>query len=132
MKRSPLKKVSKQSHAKLKRKLWKVFSEYVRKRDKGICFTCGRQAHGSGYHAGHFIAKAVGGITLYFHEENVRGQCYNCNINLGGNSYVFGTKLGNDIVQELYTLKQQITKDFPYAEKIEYYSQKLKELNEKT
>jgi len=127
MKKSSLKKVSKQSNAKLKRKLWKVFSEYIRKRDKGICFTCGRQAEGGGYHAGHFIPKSVGGIILYFHEENTKGQCYNCNINLGGNQYIYGQKLGEEKVKTLYTLKGQIVKDYPYTEKIAYYQEKLKQ-----
>ena len=105
MRKTALRKTSKAPISKLKAKLWKVFSEYIRKRDGGICFTCGRKAEGSGYHAGHFISKSVGGIVLYFHPENVRGQCYNCNINLGGNSYIFGQKLGEKKVKELYALK---------------------------
>lgn len=115
-------------HAKqslLKRKLWKVFSEYIRRRDKNACFTCGRTASGSGYHAGHFISKAAGGLGLYFHEQNVHGQCYHCNINLGGNSYIFGQKLGEKTCKELYALKNQIVKDFPYEEKIKHYERLL-------
>ncbi len=129
MKRSPLRKVSKKSNATLKRKLWKVFSQYIRKRDRGVCFSCGRRAEGLGYHAGHFISKAVGGVGLYFNEENVRGQCYHCNINLGGNSYVFGKKLGEEKCKELYQLKNQIIKDYPYEEKIKEYTEKLKTFN---
>ena len=127
MKRTPLRKVSKQSNAKLKKKLWKVFSQYIRKRDDGVCFTCSRKASGSGYHAGHFISKAAGGIALYFDEDNVHGQCYHCNINLGGNSYIYGQKLGEEKCKELYRLKNQIVKDFPFEEKIAYYENLLKE-----
>lgn len=115
----------KKTNAQLKRKLWKVFSEYIRKRDKGICFTCGRHAEGSGYHAGHFVPKSVGGIGLYFNEENVHGQCYNCNINLGGNTFIYGQKLGNR-ANELYEMKQQIIKDFDFIGKIDYYKDQLK------
>lgn len=118
----------KKTNAQLKKQLWKVFSQYIRQRDKGICFTCGRMADGSGYHAGHFISKAVGGLSLYFHEENVFGQCYNCNINLEGNSYLFGKKLGDKKVEELYNLKGQITKDYPFLEKIAEYQEKLNKL----
>ncbi len=100
-----LRKQSKQPISKLKRKLWVVFSEYIRKRDKGVCFTCGRYAEGSGYHAGHFIPKSVGGIILYFHRENTHGQCYNCNINLGGNQWEYGKRLGEETVTRLYALK---------------------------
>lgn len=113
----------------LKKELWKWFSLFIRLRDKGICFTCGRKSEGKGYHAGHFIAKSVGGLALYFHEKNVHGQCYNCNINLGGNQYIYGEKLGKKVVKELFALKQVITKDFPYQEKIDYYKAKAKELS---
>lgn len=116
--------------AQLKKMLWKVFSEYIRKRDKNRCFTCGKFAEGSGYHAGHFIAKASGGLALYFNEDNVHGQCYNCNINLGGNSYIFGKNLGQK-AEELYKLKQTNVKwsAQDYLDKIEYYKKKLHEIS---
>ena len=74
--------MKKKTQAQLKKELWKWFSLYIRKRDKGICFVCNRKCEGGGYHASHFIAKSIGGLALYFHEENVHGCCYNCNINL--------------------------------------------------
>ena len=119
MKKTPRKK----TNAQLKKELWKVFSAYIRKRDKGVCFTCGRICDGKGYHAGHFINRSVGGLILYFNEENVRGQCYHCNINLGGNQYIYGQKLGEEKCKELYALKQKTTKwtEKDYLEKIEYY-----------
>ena len=60
------KKQRKLSKKGLKNKLWKVCSEYIRRRDKGICFTCGRKASGSGYHAGHYIPSSTCGITLRY------------------------------------------------------------------
>ena len=75
MKRGKLRKQSKTKVSTLKRKLWKVFADYIKLRDKYTCFTCGRKGEGSGIHAGHFINKSIGGISLYFHEENVRAQC---------------------------------------------------------
>lgn len=130
MKRSRIRVAGKSSISLLKRKLWKVFSEYIRKRDKGICFTCGRKCEGSGYHAGHFISKAVGGVVLYFHPENVRGQCYNCNINLGGNQWEFGQRLGHDVVEKLYALKGVIQKwdTERYEWEIDHYKTLLNEL----
>lgn len=118
----------KQKRSTLKNKLWKVFSEYIRKRDKNICFTCGRKCDDKGYHAGHFISKSVGGLALYFNEENVRGQCFHCNINLGGNQYVFGEKLGKKTVAKLRKLQNTVTKDFDFEGKIEYYKEALKVL----
>lgn len=119
--------MKKQTNGQLKKILWKEFSKFIRLRDKGICFTCGAgNLSGAGYHAGHFIAKASGGLALYFHEDNVHGQCYRCNIWMGGEQYIYGKKLGDKKVKELYLLKGKIIKDYPFQEKIEYY----KKLNE--
>jgi hypothetical protein len=121
--KSGSKKKKQPSISTLKKKLWAVFSLYIRQRDKGICFTCGRHAEGSGYHAGHFVPKSVGGLALYFHEDNVRGQCYNCNINLGGCQYEYGKRLGIELSEDLYSLKGKTTKWTvqDYLDKIEHY-----------
>jgi hypothetical protein len=118
------------SISKLKKNLWTIFSLYIRTRDNYTCFTCDRKGEGSGMHAGHFITKAVGGITLYFHEENVHAQCYNCNINLSGNIWEYGQRLGAEKVAELYKLKQITAKwsITDYEGKIAHYKQKLHEL----
>lgn len=123
MKRTVIKKVSKSSISKLKAKLWKLFSLYIRQRDKYTCFTCGRKGEGSGMHAGHFVPKSIGGIALYFHEDNVHAQCYNCNINLSGNQYEYAKRLGIEKAEELLSLKNHITKwtESDYLEKISYY-----------
>ncbi len=123
MKRTVIKKVSKSSISKLKAKLWKLFSLYIRQRDNYVCFTCGRKGEGSGMHAGHFVPKSIGGIALYFHEDNVHAQCYNCNINLSGNQYEYAKRLGIEKAEELLSLKNHITKwtESDYLEKISYY-----------
>jgi len=111
------------SISKLKKKLWTEFSLYIRNRDKWTCFTCGRKAEGSGLHAGHFISKSVGGISLYFHEDNVNAQCYNCNINLSGNIWEYGQRLGPEKVERLYKIKNEVAKWTveDYQQKIAYY-----------
>lgn len=115
-----------QSVSQLKKKLWTVFSLYIRQRDKYTCFTCGRIGEGGGMHAGHFVPKSVGGIDLYFDEDNVHAQCYNCNINLGGNQYVYSLKLGEK-AKDLYWRKGMYTKwtIADYEAKIEYYKNKV-------
>lgn len=112
-----------QSISLLKKKLWKEFSVFIRNRDDYTCFTCGRKGEGGGMHAGHFIPKSVGGITLYFHEDNVSAQCYHCNINLGGNQWEYGQRLGKKKVAELMKLKQVTAKWTvqDYLSKIDYY-----------
>lgn len=109
----------------LKKDLWKVFSAYIRKRDNYTCFTCGRKGEGGGIHAGHFVSKSVGGLSLYFHEDNVHAQCYHCNINLGGNQWEYGQRLGKKKVDELLKLKQQTVKwtQQDYLDKIKQYKE---------
>lgn len=125
-----IKKPKKKTNAKLKKELWKVFAQYVKGRDKGTCFTCGRRSSGQGLHAGHFIPKAAGGLALYFHEDNVKAQCASCNLFLEGNHYVFGQKLGEEKVKELYELRKVVTKwsEKDYLDKIEYYKNAIRNL----
>ena len=122
--------MKKKSISTLKKNLWTVFSQYIRTRDNFTCFTCGRKGEGSGIHAGHFITKSTGGLALYFNEENVNAQCYNCNINLSGNIWVYGKKLGEEKVEELYKLKQESWKwsVTDYENKIVEYKNKLQAL----
>lgn len=72
-----------------KKKLWKLFSKFVRNRDKYKCVCCGKEATGSGMHGGHFITGATCPPKLFFDETNVHAQCYRCNINLSGNWVVY-------------------------------------------
>lgn len=74
-----------------KQEFWKVFSVFIRLRDKGECYTCGMKKHWRQMQAGHMVPKATGNV-LYFDETNVHCQCYYCNINLGGNGAVYAQR----------------------------------------
>ena len=124
-----MKKYGKSLEAQQKRSLWRHFSAYIKARDNYKCFTCGRIARGQAMHAGHFIPKGAGGIALYFNEDNVHAQCAGCNLFLAGNQHEYGKRLGEKMVAELYKIKQQITKNFPYEERIAYYKKKLSNLD---
>ena len=74
-----------------KKKAWDAFSAYVRTRDSdcgmGYCCTCGQlyPAFGQGcMQAGHYVAGRRNAIL--FEENGCHAQCYNCNINLKGNT----------------------------------------------
>lgn len=72
-----------------KKKVWKVFSQYIRKKDAdkngyAICVTCGRNKYWKELQAGHFIPGRHNAIL--FDERLVHPQCYHCNILLSGNS----------------------------------------------
>jgi hypothetical protein len=94
-----------------KNQYWTVFSRYIRIRDKGQCFTCDLKKPWKTMQAGHMVPRASGGLSLYFHEQNVHCQCYRCNINLGGNGAVYAKnfveKYGQDDFDEIMRLKDQ-------------------------
>jgi hypothetical protein len=116
----------------LKKKLWKLVSEYIRKRDKNICFTCGRYADGSGFHAGHYIPSSICGSFLRYNEKNINGQCFRCNIHLGGYGARYHQRMvqvyGQETVDELWKLKEINIpwKEADYLKAIEYYKNLIK------
>lgn len=120
---------------KLKKKLWTIFSKYIRERDGWTCVTCGKVGEGSGIHAGHYITKSVGGLSLYFHEKNVHAQCYRCNIHLSGNwtayrEFILRT-YGEEVDKELMALKDKGYRTISvleYENLIKEYEDKLKEI----
>ncbi len=126
----------KKTDAQLKKQLWKLFSEWIRRKDadeNGIatCFTCGRRNHWKMMHAGHYI-RASAGLATYFDEQNVHVQDYACNIWRDGNSDEYALRLqkkyGENILNELNQRKHRIVKDFPFLEKIKEYENKLSQL----
>lgn len=60
------------------KKLWEVFSEYIRSRDGWKCVTCGFRGHRSQMHCGHLIPR--GRKVIKYSELNNHCQCYKCNV----------------------------------------------------
>jgi len=130
-----------QSVKSLKKKLWVIFSLYIRTRDCfattgtsafAFCITCPKRYHLKALQAGHFIPGRHN--ANLFSEKGTHAQCYNCNINLRGNTLEYRRKIielygkGADI--ELENKAKEI-KQFTIPElnqMIEYYKNKLKEL----
>jgi hypothetical protein len=69
----------------LKKEAWKLMSEFVRRRDKGVCCTCGDKRSWKEQNAGHFIHG-----KLDFEFLNVHCQCVRCNKWLHGNLCYYG------------------------------------------
>lgn len=113
----------------LHKKLWTLFSKFIRERDDYVCFTCGKQTYPA--QAGHYRTGATCKKYLFFEERNVHAQCYHCNINLSGNWRTYQQRMwglyGKKIDQEFDKINQKDGWDFPYEEKIEYYKAKLNE-----
>lgn len=111
------KKKKNETFADVKKRVWKVFSEYIRKRDadeNGVCkcVTCGMFGHWSIMQAGHF----VGGRTnsVLFNEDIVMAQCVHCNIFKRGNYQEYTLhmirKHGMKKVEKFLKLKHEIKK----------------------
>jgi hypothetical protein len=129
-----VKKVKKEklpTKTKLHEDLWKLFSKFIRERDKYICITCDKKTWPA--QAGHYRTGATCKKYLFFDERNVNCQCYHCNINLSGNWRKYQVKMWSkyteQIDHEFDVLNQKDGWDFPYEEKIKYYKNKL-EANE--
>lgn len=94
MKRTPLKKKSKQSISKIQRDLWQECKRIIREQFGNTCYTCGaKNLQGSNWHTGHMWAKASIGAYLKYDLRLLRPQCYFCNINCGGRGAEFYAKM---------------------------------------
>jgi hypothetical protein len=121
----------------LKNKCWKVFSEWIRRKDADEggtvrCVTCRRLMYWKESQAGHFIGGRTGAVL--FHEEIVHPQCVQCNVFLKGNYQAYTLymvdKYGREKVDEFLQLKHQVRKytTSELEEMIGKYKQKLSEL----
>ena len=125
------------SMAWLKREMDAVFSQYIRNKYSvnGICtcYTCGKKLPIKQMQNGHFISR--GYLITRWNENNCRPQCAGCNIFGGGKPLDFEDhlkeELGDELVEEMKKSRHQITilSRVWYAEQIDIYKQKLKELN---
>ena len=129
------------SAGKLKEELWPIFSQYIRLRDClettgctsfGLCITCGKRYHIKLLQAGHFIPGRHN--SNLFSEKGTHAQCYNCNINLRGNTLEYRRqiiKMYGEGYDEILEAEAKQLKKFTRAELIELketYTQKIKEL----
>ncbi len=133
--------MKKKALATLKRELWKLRSEFTRRRDSDwrgylTCISCGKVFQWKEVHAGHYHSRRHDFTTeLLLDERNVNGQCRRCNTfgdMYTGVKYLRGleAKYGANIESELQNLKDT-PKKWKYSEVeelIEVYKNKLKDL----
>ena len=135
--------MKKKTLSKVKKDTWNIFSKFIRTRDClettgcsswGFCITCKepKRLHFKVLQAGHFIAGRNNAVL--FSEKGVHAQCYNCNINLKGNTLVYRRKIiemygeGYDEVleKESWTTVKYTIPDL--LEMQDYYKAKILEL----
>jgi len=138
-----IKKPKHKSVRKLKKECWDLFSKYIRMRDClrttgcasfGLCITCGKRYHFKLLQAGHFIPGRHN--NNLFSEEGTHAQCYNCNINLRGNTLEYRRQIirlyGEGYDEELERQNEE-NRHFTVPElekKKEDLKQKIKELEQ--
>lgn len=115
------------------KKLVPIFNKYIRLRDKHQpCISCGKPLTGK-YDAGHCFP-AGHYANLRFHEDNVHGQCVECNQHLHGNQAEYLLRLPDRIGKASYqrlleargmNVKHSIPE---LQEMIERYKKKVKSL----
>lgn len=122
----------------LKNKLWELCKQITRKKYGNTCYTCGKTGlSGSSQQTGHFIPSSVGGHELRYCLDNLRIQCYRCNIDLSGNGAIFYKLLvereGQTYVDNIFKKRNKIIKadSLWYQSKIDEYTILLQNLSEK-
>lgn len=86
-------------------KAWKLTSQLVRLKSKGICYTCKKWFPFEKLVAGHFREKR-GGAATYFDLDNLRAQCqWYCNRMRHGAKDIYANELikekGAEIIETL-------------------------------
>lgn len=136
----PTKKKRLPSLESLSKKLWRLVSEYVRRKDADEygyvkCFTCGKADYWQNLDAGHYIPKSVS-LYLRFDERNLKPQDTACNRFRHGNLTQYALALeklyGPGILEELDSVRHTPTKynRGDYESMIETYTKKLAALND--
>lgn len=117
----------------LKKQADATFSLFIRWRDRGVCFTCGKKADIKAMQCGHFVSRSFN--SLRYDERNNHCQCRRCNIFLYGNMSEYAERMvekyGAGILPELNRKKREV-KQFTVPELmkvIEYYKKKLEEIS---
>lgn len=141
-----VKKAKRKSIKALDKALWEIVSEYIRRRDakkceqmgyapgRCKCVTCDYVGHWKyDMEAGHFISRRH--LATKFDERNINAQCAGCNKFNSGNQFLHGRVIdkmygkGTAYLLELKAKSQCKWLAFEYEEKIEYFKQKLKEID---
>ena len=119
-------KVKKVSIAKLKKKADAVFSQYIRLRDDGKCYTCGLQKHWKEMQNGHFVPRQY--LSLRYDEKNCNCQCYACNMLYNGQPSAYAKHLkedyGDHIIETLESKRKDVTlwRENEYNQLIDKYT----------
>lgn len=107
-----IKNIKGQTLSEVKKEFDRVFSIFIRQRDKGICFTCGDTKWWKYQQNGHYVSRTH--MSLRYDEKNCNCQCMGCNVFRHGNMDMYALalikKYGVGILEELNKKKNTIRK----------------------
>src|SRR3990167_9865223 len=87
-------KLLKKSITQLHKILWELCKQIVRAKYPPVCYTCGKYLqYPKDQHTAHGKPKSALSLKYRYDLRNLRICCYNCNVNLGGATDIFITKL---------------------------------------
>lgn len=116
--------------SKLKRKLWQLCRQIIIKRYGNSCYTCPSvQLVGSSLHVGHFIPSSISSAELRYSLDNLRPQCFACNIHRSGNWVSYERHLIADGI-DVEALKQRNRDTAGMKYDILFYQKKIEEYTE--
>ncbi len=132
-----MKKKKTETKSQVIKKLDKVFSQYIRlsKSDKNwiwTCYTCWKKDHRKKLQNWHFFSRAR--YNTRWEEYNTEIQCYACNIIRSWNYIVYTKKKLKERWEKLFNEREEYSKQLSkfniaeLREKVEYYKEKVKEL----
>lgn len=107
----------------LKKLADKVFSEFIRQRDEGKCYTCGTVMEWKRMQCGHYIPRNC--LELRYSEVNCHCQCAGCNIFRKGNYTIYSIRLmeqyGDNILYKLDEVVKKYKADTLKQYKRDFY-----------
>ena len=124
----------------LKKKLDRIFSEYIRLRDSYcidglrvfLCISCGKIKTTDQMQAGHFMSRRH--LSTRYDERNVNGQCIACNYYGQGIQFRHGMNIDKkhgagtaELLEVLSKTKSKLTDEW-YNQSIERYKHAIKQL----
>lgn len=123
MKRTKLRKKSKDSIRQIQDKIWVEAKRIVDEQFGIDCYTCGKKnLKGRDKQLGHMIPKASLGAFLKYDIRLLRNQCFSCNIWKGGNGAEFYRKMlleqGTVYMDELLRDRQKSVKASDFYPKL--------------
>jgi hypothetical protein len=104
--------------------IWEQCRRIKQVKQAQTCFICGSDlTKKKSRQLGHLIPKVVLPTQMKYDLRLLEPCCYHCNINCGGNGYIFGKKMEDTYGKEFV---EQIYKDFLYFKSLDKMSDKEK------